>query len=1220
MTSHGRPAPLQRTHVHCPVTAIAVLSLSPDNIHHSQLCILSGEDTHLKIRDVATSQLRASVQVFNAQPIQGIDTAAAETGGDILVWGGPWVALISRDRILDSLQHGGDDGAPAVLRLSRTEVLRAPDWFYHASLSHGSTSLGAVVTAHNEVIPLHVGKPAGQEQLRLSWGRVRAPPSRPILYSAQVRWIGAEQVLVAAGTVFGEIVVWRCRVSQQEDDSVDEVEVLYVFTGHEGSIFGVDISREIPIGESPQKMLRLLASCSDDRTIRVWDISEAMSSSILPVMDANRGSKTGFPEARETGFGENTPSELGVFARHVSSMPLAMAMGHVSRIWSVRFAPPKPIENTGSLALYSFGEDATAQRWRLDLDGRGIIARLAEGGQEWKDEASLTHEAIIHRHTGKHIWSSAVSGFSKPTQDLLVVTGGSDGKINAVEETTASENSSHAVMIDISGSEITSSLSVAEDERGGQDIVTTNGNAPERRQSAPGEPFLMYALLSDGAVIATTLGGRVFRGLLSGSDLSWTEVQLARQHQDDLKRYQVVRSIGASAALLGSISGHLYMYRGSSVRQIYKAPGKIADIFSLPADSIQGLGIMAPGSSTSQSPIIVSTMGSPQARLLFLDVLADETVQREVVVELEKGFIVTAVGCCQDYLIFGSRSGALVLYKSTQDKQGGFEEVTRVERRTKDSVACVIALPSKAGVPSPYFLTTSRDGRYRIYEIKPATTPGQVEVRLRHEAVPPLGPLIESAYFTPSTPDTRPELILAGFRSRSFIIWNETRQLEVANVECGGGHRSFTYRVGPYQPERVSFIWTRAARTCIYAQAGLSQVAVKRGGHGREIKAVAARGGAGELLATGAEDTTVRIWRHVPGSTGDELRCLAVVERHTTGIQCLRWAGENYLISSSGNEEMFVWRVTQLEGSDYEAPAVMCEAAYPDKTRDGDLRITSFDVEVMSADAAESVDGEEEVLCLSLVLSNSTLKTYRYSKSRGFMLLADGRYTGACPMQIRHLRVAVTNKESRHDAASLDLHVLTASTDGHIALWRTTCASGAASSTSPPIATAEHVLVEAHRLHQSGLKALDLHALPHTSPPSYALLTGGDDDALGHARLDWTDDGQAGRFTCSARSVAGGAHAAAITGLCVTGVVADPRGGLGYRVELCTASNDQRVRAWRVDVDVAGRAARMVLVGDRYSAVADCGDMERLEGGEAGAACGGRGVVVAGVGMEFWTV
>lgn len=1232
MSNHGRSAHVQRAHVHCPITALDFLQLHPDD--EDERYILSGEDTHLKIYDAATSRLCASVQVFAAQPVHGINTS-----GDVLVWGGPWVAVIARAKIESLLEQGRerDGGASPSLTLPQDEVLRAPDWLYHASHSPLTPALGAVVTAHNEVIPLRTRRRPENDGRISCWGKVRAPPSsRPNLYSAQVRWLNHDQVLVAAGTVFGEIVVWRCRIEEDAsaDDEVDEVEVLYVFTGHEGSIFGVDLSPEIQVGEGRETNIRLLASCSDDRTIRVWDISEGTAStrSLTERERAAGHREKDFPEARETGFGENTPSDLETLASHASTKPLAVAMGHVSRIWNVCFGPVRPSKPTGTLAMYSFGEDATAQRWQLDLGRTGSISLLNGDNEVPIPVATLTHEAIVHRHSGKHIWSSAVTELPDRTGRVLVATGGSDGKINIFEEVVSAEENDRAVMLDISGSEIVNKFSAQEvesrnpnDTPNTEDPTPATKSAKRRKAALEDEPFLMYAILSDGSIIATTPAGRIFRGSLNGPDekISWAEISLPKLIQNDLQRYQIVRSAGIDTALLGSTTGHVYMYHGDAVRQVYKAPGKVADIFPLPVDGLQGFKSQFGSSPSPLIPIIVSTMGSSQVRLLILDPTSEDTIRQERLIELEKGFIVTAAGCCQGRLIFGSRNGALLVYSPTTETSGGFERIALIDRPfTKDSVACIVSLPPKAGSPSPYFLTTSRDGRYRIYEITTSHTTNEATLHLRHEALPPLGPMIESALFTSLSPNASPELILAGFRSKSFIVWNETRQLELANVECGGGHRSFTYRVlhddPAAPPARLTFVWTKASRTCVYAQNGLSHTLVKKGGHGREIKAVAA---CGSYVATGAEDTALRIWRYRSSGSEDDgngLDCLAVVERHTTGIQCLKWAGENYLLSSSGNEELFIWRITRLAQSAYKGLAVVCEGVYPDKTRDGDLRIMGFDVQKFhvrggGGPADEEEEEEEEILCLSLVLSNSTLKTYRYSKAAGFALLAEGRYTGACLMQIRHLRVSPTTHEGKY----WEVHVLTASTDGHLALWKTSRSPPSSCSPSGP---ETYVLVQTSRLHQSGIKALDLQPLPMTTPSSsYALLTGGDDNALGHARLEWSPHHD-GHFTIppSSLSLARGAHAAAVTGLCVTGVKAADGGG-GYRVVLCTASTDQRIKHWRVDVGGAEegeRVRKVALVGDRYSGVADCGDLERLGGGDEGGAL----MVVVGVGMEIWRV
>ncbi|KAI3395708.1 hypothetical protein diail_931 [Diaporthe ilicicola] len=1199
--NHHVPPRLQREHVHCPITALGFFRLVDNGAVH----ILSGEDTHLKIYDAGTQRLRASVHVFKAQPIQGISVGVAS---DVLVWGGPFVTALPGTIITGLIQteDGGDGSEHAV---PDSQVLQAPDWVYHGAISPHQPGLAAVVTAHNEVIPLRIGGlvgGGGREPLR--FGRLRSPPSRPILCSAQVRWTSTGEVLVAAGTIFGEIIVWKCRVTDDGDGCEESVEVLHVFTGHEGSIFGVDMTPELAVDPRTGEVSRLLASCSDDRTIRVWNISNTGSGEEKTSVDHT------FTEARETGFGENmSATELEATASHHSNKPLAIAMGHVSRIWNVRFSSQdvdcsSPGGTMRSLRLYSFGEDATAQRWRLDLDVES--KRALPGGRDQAPAANLTHEATFHHHEGKHIWSSALHcpAPSSPGTTLLV-TGGSDGKIQLIKESSKhlAGNETPSVL-DFS---VSSPLLVDEASPNGDHVPQPSGSG-----HAESEALHMYGLPSAKSIIATTASGRILAGSIGASGVTWKEASVPKPIRDDLRKYQIVRSAGPDATLIGSPSGQLYFYGSGVIRPVVKLPRKIAEIFILPLQAFRGLGLFEAGSG--QISIIVTTMGSPEVRLMLLDPATQDFVLQEAHIELEKGFIPTAAGTCQDCLIFGSRIGALSLHRLDRD-EGCFRQVAQVSRPgSKDAVSSIVALPEKPDLPCPYFLTTSRDGRYRIYETATPTcgSDDALNVHLRHEAMPPLGPMIENGFFTA---DPKPQLILCGFRSKDFVVWNETRQQELASVECGGAHRSFTYHVDPVTPARLSFVWTKASRTCVYVQNDVSQRSLKLGGHGREIKAAAA--GRGGYLATGAEDTNIRIWRLGGGGgqqgagagagAGAEAgpSCLAVVERHTAGIQCLRWAGGSHLVSSGGGEELFVWRVARLERSAYEGIAVVCEGIYPDKTRDGDLRIMSFDVQVLDPLAGEEKEGE--ALCLSLVLSNSTLKTYRYSRDEGFLLLAQARYTGACLMQIRHLRI------QQESDGPWELHVLTASTDGHLALWRTpqiptTPATRGAAEYElteyelTEYELTEYELTEAQRLHQSGVKAMDLVEIPQaTSRPSYAVFTGGDDNSIGHVRLDWAGNS----LRIASRSLVNGAHAAAITGLCIAGLEA--AGGAGsYRVRLCTASNDQTVKSWVATVGDGGVVEKVSLVGDCYSAIADSGDLEQLAEGR---------VVVAGVGMEFWT-
>ncbi|GMG03727.1 unnamed protein product [[Candida] boidinii] len=137
---------------------------------------------------------------------------------------------------------------------------------------------------------------------------------------------------------------------------LNSCKLLHNLTGHEGSIFGVKASSDG----------KYLVSCSDDRSIKIWDI--------------------------ETG--EN----------------LATGWGHGARIWSLDFYT---IDNDNSnnnneiFRIFSASEDCTARVWGFKAN-----------------DSNLECYNIYDSHTGRNIWSSAIN-----YQDSIAATGGADGRI-----------------------------------------------------------------------------------------------------------------------------------------------------------------------------------------------------------------------------------------------------------------------------------------------------------------------------------------------------------------------------------------------------------------------------------------------------------------------------------------------------------------------------------------------------------------------------------------------------------------------------------------------------------------------------------------------------------------------------------------------------------------------------------------------------------------------
>ncbi|KAF7548278.1 hypothetical protein G7046_g8736 [Stylonectria norvegica] len=987
----------------------------------------------------------------------------------------------------------------------------AEDWIYDGALSPFDNTKAVLATAHNEVVQVEYDEVSGT--LRLD--KVVVSPSRPMLYTANLTWLARDTVLVAGGTVFGDILVWKCHLARGVPELLAEL------VGHEGSIFGVHLSDELTLGDG--STVRLLASCSDDRTVRIWDVTEGREGE-----SAKR--EVGAP--RETGFGTRATEKEGA---------VAVVMGHASRIWGVKFAVPEGgVLGAGGMSVYSFGEDATTQRWQLDID-----TSLKDGSEAvtTKTSWSLTHQETLSLHDGKHLWSHAL--LSRDGQ-LLIATGGADGKISLITE-PSSRGSSNSFPNTPHRAHGLTTLSL-------DDILTTLPAplaATTRR-----ETFNRLDFITPDQILATTTLGRLLLGTFS-PELEVRELEIDSGVAEDWEPCYVLRKIGHGKALLGATTGSLYHYSNEKgISRVCTLPGKIVDITCLTGSD---------DSDDGSVDVLVNVHGVSNPHCLTLDNRTGAIQKKTDIRGIDSRFVpVSAAKVRGDLLAIGSRHGWLSILRRTDDE---YRPVLNSAPRTGNAITAIVALPARQGsaATAPYFLTTSRDGKYRIFEIEDDGK--DIHLHLRHETSPPFGPMIEGAWFTE---DVSPELIIYGFRSKHLVIWNETRQEELAAVDCGGAHRAFALTRDTANSKTLRFAFTKASKLSVYSKHGAAHRPLKRGIHGREIRSLSTNS---RYVATGAEDTSIRIWEYQKkqGPVKErELRCLASMNMHIAGIQHIQWLGEEYLFSSAGNEEFLVWRVRRLDAS-YGGLAVMCEAVFDDKSVDKDLRIMDFDVYRI---------GNGGNILVTMALSNSALKTYRYTPGHGFQLLAQMSYTGACLTQVRHLGVD-------ENGAS----VLTASTDGHLATWEVDLNLDGITS---------HTLVQVAPVHQSCIKSLDLRP----TSDGYQVLTGGDDNALGVTAItplpeNEGDDAITRRYTVSSRGIVRKAHAAAINGVVL---VQRREQTLGVSV-----SNDQRVKVWEIGSD------KVRLLEDAYSGVADAGDVGVL-GGD------GCKVIVGGVGVEVWSL
>ncbi|KAL9628393.1 MAG: hypothetical protein Q9164_007293, partial [Protoblastenia rupestris] len=364
-----------------PVTALTFLQLD-------RLCLLVGEGQHLKIFDREIGELLLVQAIFASQAVHGIVNGQSgnptRSAATVLVWGGRSVRVLR----ISTGDISGHDGLVRVK--SVTNEIQANDWFLDAHFRPSPfledecsvPEEAVLVTARNDLYILNLSKDTSYGDRQGQYLQHLQSGPNSILYSAHLTWNGDGRVLVASGTVTGEILVWSVLCVSGLQGSTP-CQVHCNLQGHEGSVFGVRISEQARWSGSYTS--RMLTSCSDDRTIRLWDISDV-----------------------------DQPESL-----RYSGACLAKVMGHASRIWSVRFLASDP----SNLCILSFGEDGTAQVWRVEM--------FRQNGAAVKSNDELlpqmAQETTFAFHSGKNLWAAAVS--IEENGSLLVATGGADGRV-----------------------------------------------------------------------------------------------------------------------------------------------------------------------------------------------------------------------------------------------------------------------------------------------------------------------------------------------------------------------------------------------------------------------------------------------------------------------------------------------------------------------------------------------------------------------------------------------------------------------------------------------------------------------------------------------------------------------------------------------------------------------------------------------------------------------
>lgn len=569
------------------------------------------------------------------------------------------------------------------------------------------------------------------------------------------------------------------------------------------------------------------------------------------------------------------------------------------------------------------------------------------------------------------------------------------------------------------------------------------------------DSFKTYGWIGSDELLATTDHGVVLLGTLreksfqpSDTPVKWTRVECL----DSLKSYSTMTTVkGKKLAFVGGKDGSVICFSRSFNKMVPIQEAKAGKVSFLSAQCVSFCGPNHQRCTDKSYEVILLiatalTAGSATVYLLNEDFSKD---QRSLA--LPQSFLTTCscANSAAGLILLGSRHGSLAIYNWLT--KGPNEDLmpikTMLQVHGSETVTAIRFLPcpsyeASKGDESSYIITTGRDSRFAVHRLSlhPDSDPLSLAFETVHIGWPSFGPNVEGLYFNHSTSS----LLLWGFRSKHFVVWDEFSQQEIMKVDCEGCHRSWSFTMFN-QVENGwggSFVWTQAGKCMIKRQKEATHKVVQEGGHGREIKAVATtffttgdeRKNRTAVIATGAEDTVIRIFSihqdASPLSTSTKrFKCLRILRQHSAGIQQLRWSADGkFLYSAAGFEEFYIWKVT------HDIPGfgigLVASAKAPSVTPSKELRVTDFDVEENSSNDEHGKGvAVQQTMCLAY--SDGSFRIFRLSGSQGegeekvkLELLYGGSYGQRCLTQIHHLNLHAEKK-----------YIVTALTDGHIAFY-----------------------------------------------------------------------------------------------------------------------------------------------------------------------------------------
>ncbi|XP_003963080.3 tRNA (34-2'-O)-methyltransferase regulator WDR6 [Takifugu rubripes] len=834
---------------------LRVYCLQPHPGAHSSLSVLQHYRIHgIRPRYEAVAMVQGAA-TGAMEHKEGLSLIGESGSYDLAVFGGKAVRLV---RLHVDLQHMNSPQFE-----TQSPLMELQDWILDVRWLFGDNhSLLCVAVAHNTSLLLDVT--SGNVLVQ------RSCTEGCLLYSALLlvheSWV--DTVLVG-GTVFNQLILWKPGGGNDNSTSEDKAPVERRLLGHNGVIFSISYL--------PEK--GWLASASDDRSVRVWDVGNL----------GGRGGKCG----------------------HSNPTCIRVLYGHQARVFSVCLSREK---------VFSAGEDGACLIW--DSAGGGKVVRKLKGHRAGGVRALAVSEGTA----GRESW--VATGGADGAVRLWMVGGSEEGK-----EGTEAQLSETLSDLGFSGQGLPKVICKAEDEDENASwsqtrfVVCTDEGIVYQYSNMQwgvvwqGTPeFQSYCVMDTVSVVDEDSAEKVSLcavGNLSGSiqvfPLSQPDCGILLKGGSGKIHSLIWLKAKQDVCLLASgAEGYVFRWSVKVTHDQNCFPALNVDSlpsFLLPPCAKRWLTAAVCLHSVSQGVLWVC--GDRRGSLLLFQ--EGITNKREVAGEVnvcepalhpvsclfgvhgKQG--VTSVREHKGLLYSTGRDGCVRVFRmrpAPGESKGGLQlEVLRVQRacRGMEWLERVLMLEKE------------------IWE-EEEVREGEQSEKVEREA----------------------RFVIAGFQAVHFVVWDPVRQERLLAVPCGGGHRSWSLwpsHKGVW-PGYGILVFIKQGAVLASQPPGVSLKAgrsegwsLREGVHGRgigcvcrmgRIKAVSHVGNATggreraideghwEIVVTGGDDTSLTVLAVQPSS--GSVKVLSVITDHISSVRTLTVAtcqetdGESQILSA----------------------------------------------------------------------------------------------------------------------------------------------------------------------------------------------------------------------------------------------------------------------------------------------------------------------------------